>query len=179
MGKNFVAIFCLLFSLLSAGCENANRKNLSYNDVECSLFGCSGSYEGLEFVGGSDVAHQFSNTMSTAVGDQLKLLYEQGDYSQVDFAKIEMETTGMGSGTVVYSLSIPFALVDEACDAYTSFDHVGGWNHSPALEERKQQLNGALMEGHSLYISELKRTKEGLQEYWIQWKNQEIQQDCK
>ena len=47
-----------------------------------------------------------------------------------------MSTKGMGSGNVIYKLSIPFVRVSEKCDAYTSFDHVGGWNHSPTLTER-------------------------------------------
>lgn len=51
--------------------------------------------------------------------------------------------------------------------AYTSFDHVGGWNHSPALNVRRLQLKNVVMLNHKLNISELKRTHEGLQEYWI------------
>jgi hypothetical protein len=35
------------------------------------------------------------------------------------------------------------------------------------------------MENHELNISELKTTPEGLQEYWIQWKNKETQSVCK
>jgi len=35
------------------------------------------------------------------------------------------------------------------------------------------------MEGHELNISDLKTTREGLQEYWIQWKNKKTQSDCK
>ena len=34
------------------------------------------------------------------------------------------------------------------------------------------------MKGEQLDISELKQTPEGLQEYWIQWKNKIIQIDC-
>ena len=89
-----------------------------------------------------------------------------------------MTTTGMGTGKVSYYLEIPFEKVKEKCDSYTSFDHVGGWNHQPALTARKNQLKKALMDGHKLNISALKTTKEGLQEYWIQWKNKNVQKDC-
>lgn len=85
----------------------------------------------------------------------------------------------MGSGMVTFKLSIPFVIVKHSCDAYTSFDHVGGWNHKPALERRKRELKNVTLEGHELYISNLKTTSEGLQEYWIQWKNKKTQFHCK
>ena len=89
-----------------------------------------------------------------------------------------MSTEGMGTGNVIYKITIPFSKVKEKCQAYTSFDHVGGWNHEPALSGRKIQLKSVLLRGETLNISNLIRTKEGLQEYWIQWKNKEIQSDC-
>ncbi len=55
--------------------------------------------------------------MSDAVGDQLKALYNSGDYSKVDFPKIKMSTEGMGSGNVIYNLSIPFLTVTNKCEA--------------------------------------------------------------
>lgn len=90
-----------------------------------------------------------------------------------------MTTQGMGTGQVIYEVFIPFTYVKEKCNAYTSFDHVGGWNHTPALASRKKQLNKLLIEGEELNISKLKQTPEGLQEYWIQWKNNKLQIDCK
>ncbi|MFK8056589.1 MAG: hypothetical protein AB8F78_10755, partial [Saprospiraceae bacterium] len=143
--------------------------------IHCTDGGCKGTYTGPEFINRSDVAHQFSNKMSQAVGDKLKELYALGKFRKVAHPTIEMTTEGMGSGEVKYYLSIPFVEVEEACDAYTSFDHVGGWNHAPALAQRKQQLQKALLEGHKLDISNLKATPEGLQEYWIQWKNKVTQ----
>ena len=116
--------------------------------------------------------------MSAKVGDQLKALYKTGNYSKVDFENIEMTTEGMGSGTVTYYLKIPFIQVAKKCEAYTSFDHVGGWDHAPALSQRKEQLKGALMEGHQLNISDIKTTKEGLQEYLILLKNKITQYEC-
>ncbi|GAB5399316.1 MAG: hypothetical protein Aureis2KO_09010 [Aureisphaera sp.] len=148
------------------------------SDVQCTENGCRGTYKGPEFVNGSDIAHQFSNTMSGAVGDKLKDLYKNKDYRKVDFPNIEMSTVGMGSGEVIYTLVIPFIEVAKKCEAYTSFDHVGGWNHTPALERRKRELARVLMPGQELYISALKTTPEGLQEYWIQWKNKNTQADC-
>ena len=55
---------------------------------------------------------------------------------------------------------------------------LGGLNHTPALNSRKKQLQSVLMDGENLVISRLKTTPEGLQEYWIQWKNKKIQAEC-
>jgi hypothetical protein len=170
----FVLVLSLCF--LSLVLFSSLKENEHH--IECSDGSCYGEYSGAEFVNGSDIAHQFSNHMSARVGDQLKHLFKRGLYSKVDFDQIEMRTEGMGSGQVVYYLKIPFIQVDEKCDAYTSFDHVGGWNHAPALEARKRQLQGALMDGEVLVISSLKITPEGLQEHWIQWKNKNTQSMC-
>ena len=148
------------------------------NEIVCSENGCGGTYTGPEFINGSDVAHQFSNKMSSKVGDKLKELYDNGEYCKVDFSNITMSTKGMGSGHVTYKLLIPFITVSEKCQAYTSFDHVGGWNHKPSLSSRKAELSKVLMDGQTLDISELKTTPEGLQEYWIQWKNKIKQSTC-
>ncbi len=176
-------ITLLIFSLCFISC-NKSEKKIAYNatqetGIKCSENGCQGLYEGAEFINGSDIAHQFSNKMSNVVGNKLKELYNSKKYKKVDFSKIDMTTQGMGSGHVIYKLSIPFISVQEKCNAYTSFDHAGGWNHSPALSERELQLKKALMKGHKLNISDLKTTPEGLQEYWIQWKNKKVQFDCK
>ena len=176
-----ILILCIGFSFFS--CNNTDKKvaqnNSETTGIQCSEKGCFGTYDGPEFINGSDIAHQFSNEMSNSVGNQLKELFNQGKYRKVDFSKIKMTTEGMGSGYVVYKLSIPFIKVVEKCDAYTSFDHVGGWNHSPELLKRKQELSKLLIVGHELNISDLKRTPEGLQEYWIQWKNKHTQSDCR
>lgn len=165
-----------IIGLISLVCICAFSNNNA--TLECSENGCFGQYKGAEFVNGSDIAHQFSNKMSAAVGDKLKKLYKSGKYSKVDFDNILMTTKGMGSGKVVYQLNIPFTRVEEKCDAFTSFDHVGGWNHTPAIAARKKQLSAVLMENQELCISELKTTPEGLQEYWIQWKNNVTQAMC-
>jgi len=68
----------------------------------------------------------------------------------------------MGYGMVSYELSIPFQQVTEKCDAYTYFDHVGGWNHSPALKSRKEELQKLLRPNEDLNISDLKIIAEGL-----------------
>ena len=169
-------MLCLMSCLDSN--NNKSKKLPKGSIVKCSKDGCSGKYTGPEFVISDDVAHQFSNQMSIAVGDKLKELYGQADYRKVDFIQIVMSTEGMGTGYVNYELKIPFMKVDKKCDAYTSFDHVGGWNHAPAIEKRKEALGAALMKGQALDISELKRTPEGLQEYWIQWKNKDTQAEC-
>jgi len=179
-------LILLILAILASypACNNIDNKtnNIQLQDateINCSRNGCEGFYKGAEFINGSDVAHQFSNKMSNAVGNKLKELYKNGQYSKVDFSKIKMSTFGMGSGNVTYKLTIPFIRVENKCNAYTSFDHVGGWNHKPALSRRKNELKNALIPGHSLNISDLKTTPEGLQEYWIQWKNKVLQIDCK
>jgi len=180
MKKQYIILYT---SLCIVSCINYQKETTNQpvkdHQITCSDDNCHGTYKGPEFVNGSDVAHQFSNTMSTKVGDQLKALYKAGQYSKVDFESIKMTTQGMGSGTVTYYLIIPFVRVEQKCDAFTAFDHVGGWNHAPALSQRKAQLKGALKKGHQLYISDLKATKEGLQEYWMQWQHKVIQNDCK
>lgn len=169
----------LLTFLITSSYSTRNKSIVQKNmTIECSENGCEGTYVGDEFINGSDVAHQFSNTMSDKVGNQLKKLYKKGEYRKVDLSNIIMTTKGMGSGNVTYSLKIPFVSVNKKCNAYTSFDHVGGWNHSPALERRKSELSGVLMKGQSFDISDLKITPEGLQEYWIQWKNKTTQSSC-
>jgi len=161
-------------------CTNSRNSTESTppNQISCTNTSCQGTYLGPEFINGSDVAHQFSNKMSAAVGDKLKELYDEEKYSKVDFEAIFMSTEGMGSGEVTYKLEIPFSRVNTKCEAYTSFDHVGGWNHAPELQKRKKQLAPALMAGEELNISDLKRTEENLQEYWIQWRNKDRQREC-
>ena len=172
----------LLLTVVSAFIFYSNSKYRieaqNKTQIECAELGCEGEYVGPEFVNGSDVAHQFSNKMSGRVGDKLKELYDKTKYCKVDFDNISMSTEGMGSGKVIYKLKIPFEMVNEQCDAYTSFDHVGGWNHKPDLVRRKSELKDVLMDGEKLDISELKTTPEGLQEYWIQWKNKIKQSSC-
>jgi hypothetical protein len=117
--------------------------------------------------------------MSTVVGDKLKELFKNKKYVKVDFSGIQMSTEGMNNiGDVEYRLYFPFESVANECQASTSFDHVGGWGHSPELEMRKRALKKAVLPGEELEISALKTTKEGLQEYWIQWKNKEVQAAC-
>ncbi len=177
-------VYIVVFALLSIcfACSNpittAKPILVENTPIRCTEWGCMGSYEGPEFINGSDVAHQFSNEMSKKVGDKLKALYKNDQYSKVDFSNIRMSTQGMGSGSVVYTLSIPFVTVSEKCQAFTSFDHVGGWNHAPALSSRKKQLQSVLLPNEVLEISDLTTTPEGLQEYWIQWKNKEVQASC-
>ncbi len=175
--KSLFSILFVFFSLQSDELYTIEGQN-TRTKLKCTEKGCTGRYKGPEFIDGSDIAHQFSNKMSAAVGDALKEQYKEGNYVKVDFDQIQMSTKGMGSGKVTYSLSIPFVSVPNKCDAYTSFDHVGGWNHTPALERRKEELSGVLMKGHQLDISALKTTPEGLEEHWIQWKNKVVQAEC-
>ncbi|MFC6269204.1 hypothetical protein [Frigoriflavimonas asaccharolytica] len=177
-----VATFVFSILIILSSCKKPEKLSLDKDEIKteitCTNSQCEGFYEGPEFINNDDIAHQFSNKMSAKVGEKLKELYQTKNYSKVDFEKIEMSTVGMGSGNVIYVLKIPFEKVESKCEAFTSFDHVGGWNHEPALEERKIQLKSTLMQGDSLNISILKTTPENLQEYWIQWRNKDLQQDC-
>ena len=157
--------------------ESDFKKEVNFSDTETGIL-CYGEYVGYEFSNQGDIGHQFSNDICGKVGDKLKGLYDSGIYSKVDFENITMSTEGMGSGTVKYIVIIPISTVDEKCAAYTSFDHVGGWNHTPSLQARKAELQKALMQGDTLNVSSLKTTPEGLQEYWIQWRNKKKQANC-
>ena len=142
--------------------------------------GFVGTYVGPEFNYKGDIAHQFSNTASNLIGERLKELYERGKYSKVDFDNIEMTTDGMGSGYVTYSLKIPFVRVNDKCDAYTSFDHRGGWGHGEGNKKQDaiRELGYLPVKGTDLDISDVKKTPEGLVEYWVQWKNPKYQSEC-
>lgn len=151
----------------------------------CTDSGCSGSYRGVEFVperfieylnlNGTDVAHQYSNKMCHYVGNKLKQLYRDSLYSKVDFNKINISTMGMNgdSNYVEYKVYIPFKRVPKS-QAMTAFDHCGGWGHKPELSKRKFALlysPNKIVKNRRLWISKLFRTKEGLQEFWIQWQH--------
>jgi len=142
--------------------------------------GFVGTYEGPEFNSKGDVAHQFSNTASNLIGDKLKELYNMGKYSKVDFDNIKMTTDGMGGGYVKYFLRIPFVRVNDKCDAYTSFDHRGGWGHGEGKKKQDaiRELGSLPVKGTELDISDVKKTPEGLVEYWVQWKNKSLQSEC-
>ncbi len=170
--------FFLLCFIVYYYFKEIQQKDVKKSEIICSDGNCEGIYIGPEFINNSDIAHQFSNKISEKVGEKLKSLYNSGKYSKVNLSKIIMTTEGMGSGEVVYKINIPFIRVSEKCQAFTSFDHVGGWDHKPELSNRKIQLKRGLIKNDSLNISKLMKTKEGLQEYWIQWKNKKIQSDC-
>lgn len=151
----------------------------------CTDSACSGIYRGVEFVpesyinqldlNGTDVAHQYSNKMCEYVGNKLKQLYRDSLYSKVDFNKIRISTKGMNgdSNYVEYKVYIPFKRVPKN-QAMTAFDHCGGWGHKPELKKRKFDLLSSpskIVKNRRLWISRLFRTKEGLEEYWIQWQH--------
>jgi hypothetical protein len=146
--------------------------------IICDDGGCYGKYVGPEFNKDGDIAHQFSNKMARATGDEMKKQFMDQNFVKVDFKNIKATTKGMGSGKVKYILHLPFEKVDLACDARTSIEHAGGWGHKPALENRKIALNKLLLKGDSLDVSPMIQTKEGLKEYWIQWRNKETQKEC-
>jgi len=154
----------------------------------CTDSACSGMYRGVEFISpryierldlnGTDVAHQYSNKMCEYVGNKLKQLYRDSLYSKVDFNRIRVSTIGMNgdSNYVEYKVYIPFKRVPKS-QAMTAFDHCGGWGHKPELKKRKFDLlysANKIVKNRRLWISRLFRTKEGLQEYWIQWQHSDF-----
>jgi hypothetical protein len=126
--------------------------------------------------------------MSNYVGIKLKELYNRGIYVKVDLKNIVMTADpvqyGENYNQTHVTIDIPFIRVKNKCDAYTSFDHVGGWGHTHKinLSGRKSKLSSLLLPGETLDVSDLKMThknvNESLNEYWIQWKNKTTQSDC-
>ncbi len=168
----FIGLSCLMCINSE---DNSVNQNVSDHEIICSENGCKGTYAGPEFVNNSDVAHQFSNQMSDKVGIKLKQLYDEGKYSKVDLSNIKMSTKNMDSkGNVIYSLEVPFIRTPDSCDAFTAFDHRGGWGH----KIKKEDVLEIFKNKDNLKIIEL-NTGEGLQEFWIQWRHETKQSDCK
>ncbi len=153
----------------------------------CSDSACYGTYKGIEFIdekyieryklNGTDVAHQYSNKISEYVGRKLKQLYRDSLYSKVNFKGIKMQTKGMGDGDdyVEYYVYIPFVRVPKHL-AMTAFDHCGGWGHKPEIKKRIFTLThhpSKIVKNRRLWVSKLMKTKEGLEEYWIQWQHKD------
>lgn len=154
-----------------------------YTTVKIDSGRFSGTYDGPNFGPGlkSDYGHQLCNVACYVIGDKLKELYKNGDYKKVNFDGIRMMTSGMAmdSSPVQFNLYIPFISVTSKCDAYTSFDHAGGWGHSNTkLQTRLNELNSELLPGDSFDVSDLIESYEGLKEYWIQWRNKTTQKEC-
>ena len=174
----------LLFSCSSPKKEVKNTKIKPEKNlvIVCNDSFCKVNYSGPEFSIHKgeiiDTAHRMSNLISGEVGKQLKSLFNKKKYAKVDLKKIRMTSIDMDNlGSVKLEIFIPFKRVNNLCEARTGFDHSGGWNHDPEIEERKQQLLGiALCE--ELEISPLIKTPENFQEYWIQWKHKDFQANC-
>lgn len=154
----------------------------------CTDSACYGMYKGVEFVGdeyiqrlglnGNDVAHQYSNKIAEYVGRKLKQLYRDSLYSKVNFKGIRMSTVGMGDDDdyVEYKIYIPLVRVPKHM-AMTAFDHCGGWGHKPDLKNRLRKLihhPSRIVKNKRVWVSRLTKTKEGLEEYWIQWQHKDF-----
>ncbi len=112
----------------------------------CNDSFCSVNYSGPEFTIHKgeiiDTAHRMSNLISGEVGKKLKSLFNKKKYAKVDLKKIRMTSIDMDNlGSVKLEIFIPFKRVKNPCEARTGFDHSGGWNHDPEIEERKQKLS--------------------------------------
>ncbi len=171
--------------------EEANKRLLgeqSSPSINISSNGVSGTYIGPS-QNPNDTTHRFINTIATIVGDELKKLYNKGQWTIVDLDGIKLETIidktlgntiKNNTGQVEFKVDIPFIQVNNACDAYTSFDRRGGWGHGEGykLDDLKDEVGHLPTKGTSLDISDMKKTPEGLVEYFAQWKNPNYQSHC-
>ena len=175
----------LLFSCTDNKEDKIKKQNREIKKdliIVCTDSFCSLNYSGPEFTIQKgeiiDTAHRMSNLISGEVGKKLKSLFDKKKYAKVDLKKIRMTSIDMDNlGSVKLEIFIPFKRVKNPCEASTSFDHSGGWDHDPEIEERKKKLLGIAV-CEELEISPLIRTPENFQEYWIQWKHKEFQANC-
>jgi hypothetical protein len=175
----------LLFSCTDNKEDKIKKQNREIKKdliIVCTDSFCSLNYSGPEFTIQKgeiiDTAHRMSNLISGEVGKKLKSLFDKKKYAKVDLKNIRMTSIDMDNlGSVKLEIFIPFKRVKNPCEASTSFDHSGGWDHDPEIEERKKKLLGIAV-CEELEISPLIRTPENFQEYWIQWKHKEFQANC-
>ena len=179
-----------LSALLLFSCSSPKKEEVKTTKVKpeknlvlvCNDSFCSVNYSGPEFTIHKgeiiDTAHRMSNLISGEVGKKLKSLFDKKKYSKVDLKKIRMTSIDMNKlGSVKLEIFIPFKRVKNPCEARTGFDHSGGWDHDPEIEERKKKLSGIAV-CEELEISPLIKTPENFQEYWIQWKHKDFQANC-
>jgi hypothetical protein len=179
-----------LSALLLFSCSSPRKKEVKNTKVKpennlvifCNDSFCKVNYSGPEFTIHKgeiiDTAHRMSNLISGEVGKKLKSLFNKKKYAKVDLKKIRMTSIDMDNlGSVKLEIFIPFKRVKKPCEARTGFDHSGGWDHDPEIEERKQQLSRIAI-CKKLEISPLIKTPENFQEYWIQWKHKDFQANC-
>jgi len=179
-----------LSALLLFSCSSPKKEEVKTTKVKpeknlvlvCNDSFCSVNYSGPEFTIHKgeiiDTAHRMSNLISGEVGKKLKSLFDKKKYTKVDLKKIRMTSIDMNNlGSVKLEIFIPFKRVKKPCEARTGFDHSGGWDHDPEIEERKKNLSGIAV-CEELEISPLIKTPENFQEYWIQWKHKDFQANC-
>ena len=181
----FSLTFLVLFSCKEKSKDEKITKKLNREkpiNIICNDSFCKVNYNGPEFVINDteiiDTAHRMSNLISGEVGKKLKQLFDEKKYSKVDLEKIRMSSIDMDNlGSVKLEIFIPFKRVKKKCDAATAFDHSGGWDHAPEIENRIKNLSEIAV-CKKLEVSQLIKTPENFQEYWIQWKHETRQADC-
>lgn len=179
-----------LSALLIFSCSSPKKEEVKNTKVKpeknlvivCNDSFCKVNYSGPEFTIHKgeiiDTAHRMSNLISGEVGKKLKSLFDNKKYAKVDLKKIRMTSIDMDNlGSVKLEIFIPFKRVKNPCEARTGFDHSGGWDHDPEIEKRKKKLSGIAV-CEELEISPLIKTPENFQEYWIQWKHKDFQENC-
>ena len=179
-----------LSALLLFSCNSPKKQEVKNTKVKpekdlvlvCNDSFCKVNYYGPEFAIHKfkiiDTAHRMSNLISGEVGKKLKSLFDKKKYAKVDLNKIRMTSIDMDNlGSVKLEIFIPFKRVKTPCEARTGFDHSGGWDHDPEIEKRKKKLSGIAV-CEELEKSPLIKTPENFQEYWIQWKHKDFQENC-
>ncbi len=185
----YILLFSLTFLVLFSCKEKSKDEKMTKKlnrvkpiNIICNDSFCKVNYNGPEFVINDteiiDTAHRMSNLISNKVGKKLKQLFDEKKYSKVDLEKIRMSSIDMDNlGSVKLEIFIPFKRVKKKCDAATAFDHSGGWDHAPEIENRIKNLSEIAV-CKKLEVSQLIKTPENFQEYWIQWKHETRQADC-
>lgn len=162
--------------------EHATSTVVKYDSITIRDNGLTGYFKGPEYNEQGDIAHQFSNKVAKQVGEYLKARYTKKCYLKIDLDQVKITTEGLDQqDSVYYTIAMPFKRVKK-CDAFTGIEHCGSWNYQPKffLNRRFNTLKEHLAADWSVGKMEYKyyKSAEGFQEYWIQFKHKDFQQEC-
>ena len=88
--------------------------------------GVSGFNLAIQSANNFDALHQLSNVAAKIVGNDLKSLYNSGDFHKVDILNIKLEYKS--TTPITYIITIPLKKVPIATEAYVNFEHKGSWS---------------------------------------------------
>jgi hypothetical protein len=127
-----------------------------------------------------DIAHQFSNKVSHAIGDFLKKSYNSGKYLKIDFNNTSITTRGKDQkAKVEFIIKMPF-ITTSKCDAFTAITQRGTWVNEDnlTLDPRYKKVLKNVKNISADYEQGYFTTPEGYKEYWVQYKNKDYQSKC-